>query len=170
MATQTGKNFVLNGVGEAWAKRVVNGKVEAYKLGTLQTMKLSFSSSDEKVYGSDALPPIYILNKESSVSASFTEARFNLDYLGVTSGAEIDNKGTLIFSVEPTLIATGTAFQVPDVNNVVPEDTIVVLADDVQMENNRETLVYVKTSPSAGLYQYANQRLQYICLLQMHPM
>ena len=39
MAQQTGKNFVLNGVGEAWAKRVVNGKVEAYKLGTLQTMK-----------------------------------------------------------------------------------------------------------------------------------
>ena len=35
MATQTGKNFVLNGVGEAWAERIVDGKVEAYKLGTL---------------------------------------------------------------------------------------------------------------------------------------
>ena len=151
MATQTGKNFVLNGVGEAWAKRVVNGKVEAYKLGTLQTMKLSFSSSDEKVYGSDALPPIYILNKESSVSASFTEARFNLDYLGVTTGAEIDNKGTLIFSVAPTLITSGTTFTVPNVSNVIPEDTIVVLANDVNMEDERVTLKYVKSQlPSAG--------------------
>nr|DAJ57423.1 MAG TPA: hypothetical protein [Caudoviricetes sp.] len=151
MAQQTGKNFVLNGVGEAWAKRVVNGKVEAYKLGTLQTMKLSFSSSDEKVYGSDALPPIYILNKESNVQASFTEARFNLDYLGVTAGADVDNNGTLIFSVKPTLIASGTAFTVPSVTNVIPEDTIVVLANDNQMEDERETLKYTKsTTPSAG--------------------
>ena len=49
MAQQTGKNFVLNGVGEAWAKRVVNGKVEAYKLGTLQTMKLSFYAKAGRV-------------------------------------------------------------------------------------------------------------------------
>lgn len=150
MAQQTGKNFVLNGVGEAWAKRVVNGKVEAYKLGTLQTMKLSFSSSDEKVYGSDALPPIYILNKESNVQASFTEARFNLDYLGVTAGADVDNNGTLIFSVKPTLIASGTSFTVPGVTNVIPEDTIVVLANDNQMEDERETLKYTKSTPGVG--------------------
>lgn len=150
MATQTGKNFVLNGVGTAWAKRIVNGKTESYKLGTLQNMKLSFSSSDEKVYGSDALPPIFILNKESSVSATFTEARFNLDYLGVTNGAEIDNKGTLLFDVEPTLITSGTTFNVPNVSSVIPEDTIVNLASDAQMENERVTLRYVKGVPSTG--------------------
>lgn len=147
---QGGKNFVLNGVGTAWAKRVVNGKEESYKLGTLQTMKLSFSSSDEKVYGSDALPPIFILNKESSVSASFTEARFNLDYLGVTNGAEIDNNGTLVFTVEPTLIVSGTSFTVPNVSNVIPEDTIVNIAADPQMEVEKETLKYTAGTPSAG--------------------
>ena len=58
MAEAKGKKFVLNGVGEAVMTRVVDGKYETITLGTLQDMKLSFSASEEDVFGGDSPVPI----------------------------------------------------------------------------------------------------------------
>ena len=85
MATnKNGKPIVLNGVGSLVLKQVSDGKVEVIKCGTLQDLKLSFSASDDKVYGGDSPTPIYILSKDQSLTVSATEATFSLEYLAVT--------------------------------------------------------------------------------------
>lgn len=146
------KPIVLNGVGEAYTKRITDGKVELIKMGTLQDLKLSFSASDEKVYGGDALVPIYIITKEQSVNVSATEATFNLEYLKVTNGAK-QTTGQYIFNVPGTLIASGTEFTVPgSLTTIVPESVIVTISDDARGLVNAKTLLYKASSPSAGQF------------------
>ena len=147
MADSNNKKYVLNGVGTAYLKVVKDGKTTMVKLGTMQDMKLSFNGSSEKIYGGDTLSPIYIINKDTSTTASFTEAQFGLEYLQLTNGADIKTGGTLIFNVEPTLIASGTTFTVPgSLTNIIPEETIAYLSDDAEGTVNVTYLEYVSSA------------------------
>ena len=149
-----GKSYVLNGVGTAYINITENGLTRSVPCGTLQKMQLSFSGSLEKIYGSDSLQPIYLIDQNQEVKVSFTEARFNLDWMAVTNGAKMDNIGEIIFNVAPTLIATGTAFTVPgSLTTIVPADTIVTLSDDAAGLQNLTVLSYDSSAtPGTGKF------------------
>lgn len=148
-----GKPIVVNGVGTAYLNVVTNGVAKSIPLGTLQDMQLQFSGSVEKVRGSDALQPIYIFDKDSDIKVSFTEARFNLEWLAFSNGAVMSNNGQLIFQVEPTLIASGTAFTVPGAKTaIVPSSCVVMLSDDANGTQNVTSLAYVAAAPTAGQF------------------
>ncbi len=149
-----GKPIVVNGVGTAYMNVTENGLTKSIPCGTLQKMQLSFSGSLEKVYGSDALQPIYLIDKEQDVKVSFTEARFNLDWMAVTNGATMSNDGEIIFNVAPTLIASGTAFTVPgSLTTIVPAQTIVTLSDDANGLQNITALTFTTSAtPEDGQF------------------
>lgn len=151
---KNGKKIVLNGVGTAYLSSIVGGKPTYTKCGTLQNLKISINASDEKVYGGDALTPIYIITKDTSVNISATEAVFDLEYLQLTSGATMDNKGNLMFSVEPTLISSGTSFTVPgSLTTIDPTSVICMLSDDAEGLVNVENLKYNADAPSSGEFK-----------------
>lgn len=145
------KPIVLNGVGKAYITSVSNGKVQRVPLGTLQDMKITFSGSSEKIFGGDSTSPIYIINKEQEISVSFTEARFGLAYLNLVRGADLKDSGSCVFDVDPTLIASGTAFTVPgNMTTIVPESCSVCISDDADGFDNVTVLTYKATKPGEG--------------------
>lgn len=152
--TANGKPMVVNGTGTAYLNVVNNGVVQTIPLGTLQEMMLSFSGSLEKVYGSDALQPIYLIDKDQDITCSFTEARFNLDWMQFSNGATVSNNGQLIFNVPPTLIASGTSFTVPgSMTTIVPSSVIVTLSDDASGIQTIVPLAYTSsTTPTSGQF------------------
>ena len=155
MATnKNGKPIVLNGVGSLVLKQVSDGKVEVIKCGTLQDLKLSFSASDDKVYGGDSPTPIYILSKDQSLTISATEATFSLEYLAVTNGAKMSNGGSLFFDVPATLIASGNTFTVPgNLTTIDPTSVIATVSDDADGVVNVKALSYTtKATPSTGQF------------------
>lgn len=153
MAGNNGKPIVLNGVGTAYLTVVNNGLTQSIPLGTLQEMTLEFSGSLDKVYGSDALVPIYLIDKDQEVKLSFTEARFNLEWLQFTNGAVMSNNGTLIFNVAPTLVASGTSFTVPgSMTTIIPSSTIVCLSDDANGQVGVTSLTQVTGVPTSGQF------------------
>lgn len=149
-----GKPIVLNGVGTAYMNVTENGLTRSIPCGTMQKMQLSFSGSIEKIYGGDSLTAIYVIDKDQDTKVSFTEARFNLDWLSVTNGATMSNVGELIFSVSPTLIASGTAFTVPgSLTTIVPAQTIITLSDDAAGLQGLTALSYTSSdTPSSGQF------------------
>lgn len=143
------QKVVLNGVGKAFIKVVKDGVTNFVSFGTLQDMKLSFTGSSEKIFGGDSLAPIYIINKDQNIAVSFTEAMFDLDYLQLSNGASLNSSGVLVFSVEPTLIASGTSFTVPgSLTGIIPEETVVSLSDDATGEKNPTYLTYTSGTPT----------------------
>lgn len=156
MAEAKGKKFVLNGVGEAVMTRIVDGKYETITLGTLQDMKLSFSASEEDVFGGDSPVPIYIIPKEQKVNVSFTEAQFNLDYLGVTNGAKLSKGGELIFSVEPKLVS-GQTYTIEGKTTIIPKTVRVTVSDDLAGAINAQSLkLKLDGEPATGEFTITN--------------
>lgn len=154
MATEKAKTFVLNGVGEAYVSKIVNGRNQVTQLGTLQDLKISFSASEEEVFGGDSPTPIYIISKDQKINISAQEARFSLEYLSLTNGAKVNNKGLLNFATTPELIATGTAYTVkPSLTSIVPESVYVTIADDKDMSINATHLAQVSGTPKTGEFK-----------------
>jgi len=149
-----GKPIVLNGVGTAYMNITEDGLTKSVPCGTLQKMQLSFSGSLDKIYGSDALQPIYLIDKDQEVKVTFTEARFNLDWMSVVNGATMSNTGEIIFNVAPALIASGTAFTVPgSLTTITPAQTIVTLSDDANGLQGISALTYTSSeTPTTGQF------------------
>lgn len=149
-----GKPIVLNGVGLAYLTRIVDGKPETVRCGTLQDMKISFTASDSDVYGGDSPMPIYTISKDQTITVSATEATFSLEYLALTNGATMTNGGELFFSQPATLIATGNTFTVPgNRTTILPETVIVTVSDDADGLTNVKSLVYTSgATPATGKF------------------
>lgn len=143
------EQIVIAGVGKAFLPYIDNGISKVLTLGTLQDMKLSFSGSFEKVYGGDGLAPIYLINKDTTQTVSFTNAKFGLEHLKVSLGATLSDTGTCIFNVAPTLIATGTSFTVPGALTTIDPTTVIAqLSDDADGVTNVSALTYVASPTS----------------------
>lgn len=84
MAVNQTTDLVLEGVGEAL---LVSPDGSVSPLGKLQDMKISISTSIEKVYGGDSLFEFYQFIKDKTCEFEFTNATFNLAMVQLSQGS-----------------------------------------------------------------------------------
>lgn len=125
------KSIIINGVGTVLA---VGSDGKNAFLGTLQTLRFDFTTTEDPVYGGDSLFPLDYVMRDKNVAVTATNAKFDLNMLRLATGATLsdatqDDSYTWVlgrmatvkkvgtgpdFTYEVDILADGTPFSAPE--------------------------------------------------------
>lgn len=142
MALTKTTDLVLEGVGEGF---IIGTDGSVSPLGKLQDMKISITTSTEKVFGGDSIFQFYEFIKDKTCSFTFTNATFNLNMIELSQGSTA-SAGELYRS--ETLAVSAKTLTLSKTSNVSTAigDTSVVDVDTAK------ALTQVAATPSDGQF------------------
>ena len=142
MALTKTTDLVIEGVGTA-ALIGTDGSVSP--LGKLQDMKISITTSTEKVFGGDSIFQFYEFIKDKTCSFTFTNATFNLNMVQLSQGST-PSAGELYADETVTVAAkTLTLSKTANVSTVIGDTSVV----DVDTST---ALKHVASAPADGQF------------------
>ena len=122
MALTKTTDLVLEGIGESFLLGT-DGSVSP--LGKLQDMKISITTSTEKVFGGDSIFQFYEFIKDKTCSFTFTNATFNLNMIELSQGSTA-SAGELYGNETLTVAAkTLTLSKTANVSTVIGDTSVV---------------------------------------------
>ena len=155
------KSIIINGVGTVLAAGP-DGK-NAF-LGTLQTLRFDFTTTEDPVYGGDSLFPLDYVMRDKNVAVTATNAKFDLNMLRLATGATLsdatqDDSYTWVLgrmatvkkvgagSYEVDITADGTPFHTPEFTVMDMTTGEALTKDDVPATG---TFAVVETTDGGG--------------------